>query len=311
MNKCNFYRKLKELKLVAHRLGFLMTDYPENSLEVLEIIFEDNEKLESCSGFEFDICFTKDHVPVVIHDKYIDDISNSSGMVSSFNIDELQKVNFGFRKSLVNNTDVKFKIITLEQILHFFSSNLVLLKDKIIKIETKDGVLFNNYNMMVLADIIDKFPELASNIIHLSFYPTNLISLKKIQKKKDYNIVKSDLLCDYKVLAKLFGFMKSIDFISLRIKTRCFPKLSSQNSVRVNRKIFFDTLFMKFSNAIDEKTLKHIIDNHGSVGLYVLNDENDINDFCKRISDKFFEEYYDKFIFTTDNPIYLKSKFKL
>lgn len=306
MEKNTFYNKLNKLKLIAHRLGFLMTNYPENSLEVLETIFKNKEMLDACSGFEFDICFTKDHIPVVIHDKYIDDISENIGLVKSYNIDELKKINFGFRKSLVNNSTFNFKIVTLEEILEFFSYNYGLLKDKKIKIETKEAIIFNKHNIKVLANIINKFPDLSNNVIHLSFYPTNLISLKKIQKKNNYYVTKSDMLCDYKLLVMISKIIKSIDYISLRIKTQKFPKISNQNSKRVNKKIYLDNLFMKFSNAIDEKTLKYAIDRYGSVGLYVLNDENDIKEICTKISDNFFEQYYDKIFFTTDNPLYLK-----
>ena len=306
MKEVNFYNKLNKLNLIAHRLGFMMTNYPENSLEVLKTIFKNKKMLDACQGFEFDICFTKDHIPVVIHDKYIDDISDSLGLISSYSLAELKKMHFGFRKSLKNDSTFKFKIVTLEEIIEFFSSNYKLLKNKIIKIEYKYFTLFNMHNMKVLADIINKYPDLTNNIIHLSFYPNNLIALKNMQKKKKYSITKSDLLCDYKIMATLSKLIKSVDLVSLRIKTKDFPKTSNKNSLRVNRKIFFDTLFMKFSNAIDENTLKHAIEKSGCVGIYVLNDEKEIIEFCKKISDDFFAKYYDKIFFTTDNPLALK-----
>lgn len=305
MKEVNFYNKLNKLNLIAHRLGFMMTNYPENSLEVLKTIFKNKKMLDACSGFEFDICFTKDSIPVVIHDKYIDDISDSLGLISSYSLAELKKMNFGFRKSLENDSTFKFKIVTLEEILEFFSSNYKLLKDKIIKIESKNFTLFNMHNMEVLSDTINKYPNLTNNIIHLSFYPNNLIALKHMQKKKKYCITKSDLLCDYKIMVMLSKIVKSIDLVSLRIKTNDFPKTNNKNSIRVNKKIFFDTLFMKFSNAIDEKTLKYAIEKSGVVGIYVLNGEKEIKEFCKKVSDDFFEKYSNKFFFTTDNPLAL------
>lgn len=298
---------LNKLNLIAHRLGFMMTDYPENSLEALQTIFKNKEMLDACSGFEFDICFTKDHIPVVIHDKYIDDISDRVGFVHSYSLHELRKISFGFRKSLGNKSTFKFRIVTLDEILEFFSSNDELLKNKIIKIESKDFTLFKKRNIKVLADTINKYHKLSNNIVHLSFYPNNLLALKKIQEKKKYVVVKSDLLCDYKLMVRLSKIVKSIDGISLRIKTKDFSKRNNRNSRKVNRKIFFDSLFMKFSNAIDEKTLKYAIERYGSVGLYVLNDENDIKEFCKKIRSNFFENYYDKLFFTTDNPLSLKN----
>jgi len=99
MNNKIFMEKLNKLKTIAHRLGYSMTNYPENSIEVLETIFNDENLLASCNGFEFDICFTKDNVPVVIHDKYIDDISDNTGLVKTYTLDELKNIYFGFRKS--------------------------------------------------------------------------------------------------------------------------------------------------------------------------------------------------------------------
>lgn len=310
MEQKHFLKKLNNLKYISHRLGFSMTNYPENSLEVLNEIFKDKEKLNSCSGFEFDICFTKDHIPVVIHDKYIDDISDSTGLVCSYTIEELKNKNFNFRRSLMNNKNYEFKIVTLEEILSFFSSNNILLKDKIIKIETKNPVLFNKKDIKILAEIINKFPNLYNNIIHLSFYPMNLIALKNIEITQNFHIIKSDLLCDYKQVVWLAKFLNKIDFVSLRIKTNLFPEINSSNSKRVNKKIFLDRLFMKFSNAINDKIIKYAIEKYGRVGVYVLNDENDIKEFCSKINNKTFIDYYDKIYFTTDNPLYLK-KYKV
>lgn len=301
-----FIEKIKDLKFIAHRLGYAMTDYPENSLKVLETIFDVKKMLDVCYGFEFDICFTQDNIPIVIHDKYIDDITDSVGLVKSYNLKNLKEMRFGFRKSLNTNKNYKFKIITLEEILTFFENNIDKLDSKLIKIETKEAYKLSKKNMKMLAEIINKFPNLNKNIIHLSFYPQNLIILKKIQRKNNYNLIKNDLLCDYKIIASLSNIIKDIDYISLRIKTKELSKTNKSYTNRVNRKLFMDLFFMKFSNAIDEKLMRKIINKDGLVGVYVLNNENDIEEFCKNISESFFKENYQKFIFTSNNPIYLR-----
>lgn len=284
-----------------------MTKYPENSLEALKEIFINKELLASCTGFEFDICFTKDHIPVVIYDKYLDDISDSHGLINSYTLKELKNKNFNFRKSLKENKNFKFKIVSLEEILSFFSSNKQLLDDKIIKIETKNIVAFNRKSIKIFAEILNKFPSLSKNIVHLSFYPSNLMALKKIQKSNNYYLTKSDLLCDYKEIALIANFFRNIDYISLRIKTNYFPKINNKNSNRVNKKIFLDKFFMKFSNALNDKVVKKAIKKYGSVGVYVLNNENDINEFCRKITTDTFMNYHDKIYFTTDNPFFLKN----
>lgn len=304
-----FIDKLKDIKLVAHRLGYKMTSYPENSINVLEDIFNKKELLDSCNGFEFDISFTKDNIPVVIHDKYIDDISDSTGLIKKHTLEELKKLKFNFRKSLKETKkDFYYTIVTLEELLEFFQDNLSLLGNKIIKIETKDYIIINKTKMSKLADILNKFPSLSKNIIHLSFWPINLSVLKKIQKKKDYDITKSDLLCDYSIILSLTKIMPFLDNVSLRIRVNEYDSLvNKNNSRRVNKKIKSDYYWMKFSNAISEKNLKYAINKYGSVGLYVLNDYRDIFELRKHISNEFFENNYQKLVITTNNPYYIKT----
>ncbi len=311
MNKKVFIKSLKDMKLVAHRLGYKMTNYPENSMEVVKEIFESPELLDACFGFEFDICFTKDNIPVVIHDKYIDDITDSYGMIREYTIKELKKLTFGFRKSIDNDKKSTYKIVTLDELLSFFEHNKKRLKNKIIKIETKDYIYtnkdnMNSKNLKTLADILNKYPTLNSNIIHLSFWPFNLSKLKKIQIKNKYLVTKNDFLCDFNFLVFLTKFMSYLDNISLRIKTNNLPVVSKNNSKRVNKKIKFDTNWMKHSNALKEKNMNYAIKKYGMVNLYVLNKNDEIDEICKHISLKFFKKNKDFIVITTDNPFYFK-----
>ncbi len=311
MEKEIFIKKLQHIKLVAHRLGFQMTQYPENSLEVLKEIFSNKEYLDSCYGFEFDICFTKDCIPVVIHDKYIDDISDSQGLIKNYTLEELKKLNFGFRKSEKKDNALFYKIVTLEEILTFFESNIQLLENKIIKIETKDYIFTskNNFtakNLKMLASILNKFPALSKNIIHLSFWPFNLLVLKNIQKKNKYELIKNDLLCDYGFVVFLSRFMPFLDNLSLRIKANYTVKVSKQNSKRVNKQIHSDLFWINFANALKEKNMRYAIYKYGSVGLYTLNNTGEIEEICQRIHEDYLNENLEKIIITTDNPFSLK-----
>lgn len=313
MKKQLFIEKLKEIKLIAHRLGYKMTNYPENSIEALKSIFKNKELLNSCYGFEFDICFSKDHIPVVIHDKYVDDITNNYGLVKNYTLKELKEMKFTFRKSLKNNTNsTQYKITTLEEILMFFNDNIHLLENKIIKIETKDYIFasknnFNLKNFTILANIINKFPNLSENIVHLSFWPLNLFLLKKIQKKNNYKIIKNDLLCDYDIVVFSTRFMPFLDNISLRIKSRYFVNVDNNNSKRVNNKIKFNLFWIRFANTAKEKNLNYAIKKYGTVGIYVLNDYKQIDELCNYIEEKFFINNLSNIIITTNDPIYFKS----
>ena len=63
---------------------------------------------------------------------------------------------------------------------------------------------------------------------------------------------------------------------------------------------------MKYSNAIKEKNLRYAINKYDSVGLYTLNDYEDIDEICNHIDVAFFKENSKNIVVTTDNPIYLK-----
>lgn len=51
--------ELKDMKLIAHRLGFIMTKYPENSLDAIKDIFKNQTLLNCCDGFKFDIFYKR------------------------------------------------------------------------------------------------------------------------------------------------------------------------------------------------------------------------------------------------------------
>lgn len=312
MEKQKFISELKQMKFIAHRLGFKMTNYPENSLEVLETILKRKELLDACAGFEFDICFTKDHIPVVLHDKYIDDITNEEGFVRNYSFDELRKMNFQFRKSQGNYANtLQYKVVSLESLLDFFQDSLPLLEEKVIKIETKDYLLSNRdnvttKNLRALACILQKYPDLANNMIHLSFWPLNLAILKKVQKKKNYPIIKSDLLCDYSITVFFTHFMPFLDAISLRVKSAEVISTAKNYSKRINKSIRFDLFCKRFSNAIKEKNITYAINKYGTVGLYTVNELEEIDELSKHLSLEFLHEHIEDFFITTDNPVALK-----
>ena len=307
MDKAKFINSLSKSKLIAHRLGYKMTDYPENTINSIEAIFKNKKLLDACDGFEFDICFTKDHVPVVIHDKYVDDITSNEGAIKEYTFDELRKMNFGYKKSINKKYAGKYTILSLDELLTFFSKQKELLKDKVIKIETKDPCNINRYNLIILADMLNKYPSLSKNVVHLSYYPQNIIALKKVQAKRKYYKTKSDLLCENCLMVNMSRLTNSIDGISLRIKTTDLPKVSKNNTRRVNKKIRSDRFFMTFSNALSEKIIQYAISKYGYVSFYLLNTDDEINKFSKKVSEKLFAECHDSFVFTTDNPYELKN----
>ena len=227
-------------------------------------------------------------------------------MVKDYTYDDIKDFDFSSRKSLKDIKTDTYKIITLEEILEFFRANKDKLKKKVIKIETKDSAFLDMKNLYVLAKILNKYSSLSLNIVHLSYYPWNLIALRRIQNNKGYNKTKTDLLCENSLMVTSSKLIGTLDSISMRIKTNNLGEESPTNSRRVNKKIHSDRFFMQFSNAISEKIISYAISRFGCASFYVLNTEEEIDEFCQKISDKFFEDNKDKFVFTTDNPFNLR-----
>jgi len=62
---CHTFYKNKH---ITNRLGFLMNKYTENSMSNIISIFNNKEALNELNEIEFDIQFTSENIPIVIHD---------------------------------------------------------------------------------------------------------------------------------------------------------------------------------------------------------------------------------------------------
>lgn len=284
-----------EFKLIAHRLGFEMTNYDENSLKVLEEIFDDEDKLRMCDGFEFDIRFTKDNIPILFHDKTTKNFSNKNKVVKKLLLNDIKSINLTHRNS---NKENLYGIYTLEEILIFFENNKEKLKNKIIKIETKDRFL-NKNNIKILCNLINRYKNISENIVNLSFSPINLFKIKRYQIKNKLCQNKTDLLCDYKIMLILAKFIKEINTVSLRYTKECNHGLKNylKNKFK-NKKIFLkDYLTIK----INDKMLNKVYKRYKEINIYTIEDKNHLNELLN-IYNK------ENLFITTDNPKILKEQ---
>lgn len=123
------YFKRRSPYLFAHRGGLGLR--PEHT----KLAF-DNALNLNVDGFEIDIRLTKDEEIVVFHDTYIDRVSNGSGKVSEFTLEELRTLDFGYHfKDQEGNYPYRghkdAKIITLSDLIDNYP-------DVLINIEIKD-----------------------------------------------------------------------------------------------------------------------------------------------------------------------------
>ena len=290
-----------EFRFIAHRLGFHMTQFPENSLANLEIIFNDPELLKVSDGFEFDICFTKDNVPVVIHDRMIDDVSDGTGRVKRLGFNDIAKHRYGYRKSTYNSevtwdSNQTYDLNKLTCFLDFFNNNKNLLKEKQIKIETKQRNT-SFANLKELNKILENYPLLHDNIVHLSFWPANLWKLKQIQRKNNSPITFAEILIDFKIFTPLM-YLPFIDGVSLGTK---------QNIKKGGKRIKLIGIAKR--NAASFCNMERAIKRFGAVGVYVI-DENNLSDWLSDKPLEFIEKNAKNIVITTNNPLILRRKLK-
>lgn len=120
-------------------------------------------------GIELDVQLSKDGVPVIIHDEYLDRTTNGSGLVKDFNLKDLKKLDAGrwFNEKYSSET-----IPTLEEFLTWFSATELQLN-----IELKTDLIAYDGIETLVYDIVRKF-ELESRTVFSSF---NINTLKRVK----------------------------------------------------------------------------------------------------------------------------------
>ena len=78
---------MKKTEIFAHRGASSYA--PENTIPAFILAYE-----QGADGIELDVQMTKDGEVVVIHDETIDRVSNGTGAVKDYTLDELRKFSF-------------------------------------------------------------------------------------------------------------------------------------------------------------------------------------------------------------------------
>lgn len=153
-------RKNRVMKVWAHRGA--SGHAPENTLPAFELA----HKL-GADGIELDVQLTRDGVPVVIHDEWIDRVSDGTGCVRDYTLEELK--NFNMNQTFPAYG--KVSIPTLEEVY-----DLVRKTDMVVNLELKNSTIFyDGLEEKVLRLAEEK--GLADRIIYSSF---NHYSMRKI-----------------------------------------------------------------------------------------------------------------------------------
>lgn len=127
-------------RICAHR-GF-STVAPENSMPAFGAAVA-----LGAQEMEFDIWFTKDGVPVSIHDSSLERVSDGTGNIWDYTYEELLKFDFGYK------FDEKFRglhILKFEEILQKFACHVIMN----IHIKTKDDTSKEPFNEAYIRELV-------------------------------------------------------------------------------------------------------------------------------------------------------------
>ena len=120
---------------IAHRGG--SREAPENTLPAIELAVQKYH----VDRVEVDIRLTKDNVPVIFHDVALERVTNARGLVRTYTLEELKKVDAGFWFDPDEKGKFPFRkkgvmIPTLEELLNQFPDTSFCLEIKEKKPET-------------------------------------------------------------------------------------------------------------------------------------------------------------------------------
>ena len=179
---------MKKTKIFGHRGA--SAEAPENTLEAFALAMQ-----QGADGIEWDVQMTKDGQLVVAHDETIDRVSNGTGAIRNYTLEQLKQ--FSFHRTHPEYKDVK--IPTLEEVLQ-----LIKPSDLLVNIELKTGVYWYAGIEKAVADLVQKM-ELENRVIYSSFNHYSVQKIKQLCPKAETAYLYSDIILNVDKYAKDTG----------------------------------------------------------------------------------------------------------
>lgn len=178
----------RRTKIWAHRGASAYA--PENTLEAFQLAID-----MGADGVELDVQFSKDKQLVVIHDSNLERVSNVSGTVQSYTLEELKAFRFNNKRA-----DYAWaQIATLEEVYQLIKpTNLT------INVELKTS---RNQNSGIEAAIakLTKDMGIASRVLFSSFNHNSIVRLKELIPDAKFAFLQSEELVNAAMYAKNCG----------------------------------------------------------------------------------------------------------
>jgi glycerophosphoryl diester phosphodiesterase len=157
---------MKGTLILAHRGASAYA--PENTMSAFELGVKMGAK-----GIETDIHLSLDGIPVIIHDEFIDNVSNGKGDCKKKSVEELKKYDFG---SWFSQKYASEKIPLLEELLDYVQK-----KDIILNIEIKKGFVKYPGIEEKAVELVQKY-NLEDRVVLSSFNHYSIMRIKEINK---------------------------------------------------------------------------------------------------------------------------------
>lgn len=194
-------RKEREVKVWAHRGA--SGHAPENTMPAFELAYE-----LGADGIELDVQLTKDGALVVIHDETVDRVSDGTGRVHDYTLEELKRLN-------VNKNFPAYGVVqipTLEEVYAFIKTT-----DMTVNLELKNSVIFYEQLEEKVLALAEKM-GISDRIIYSSFNHCSMKKMKELDSTARTAFLYTDGIVDVEEYADKYGvyavhpYMRNIQY---------------------------------------------------------------------------------------------------
>jgi glycerophosphoryl diester phosphodiesterase len=178
-------------QILAHRGSSAYL--PENTMEAFSLAIE-----QGADGFELDVHLTKDGVIVVAHDERLERVSNGTGFIDDYTLDELKSLDFG-KVAASSQENHIYRIPTLAEVFSLVKPTRLTLN-----IEMKIDERIHMELPEKLAALTKKY-SMEDQVIYSSFNHYFLQLIKKFEPAAKTGLLYDLALVDPWVYAKYTG----------------------------------------------------------------------------------------------------------
>ena len=175
-------------KIFAHRGASAYA--PENTVEAFALAME-----QGADGIELDVQMTKDGQVVVIHDEIIDRVSDGTGAVRDYTLEELKKFHFSNHMENYENAVIP----TLNEVLDLIKPSNMLLN-----IELKTGIYWYS-NLEEKTMELVKEAGMEDRVIYSSFNHYSIKKILELDSHAECAFLYSDVILNVDKYAKNAG----------------------------------------------------------------------------------------------------------